>query len=71
MQAMMGKDAGHADQEVQTTCSLYLEVDEMFVHLLLPRQASGKRSYVRKGLYCMSKRPLVPYCMTKGLWNSF
>ena len=71
LQAMMGKDARHAEKEVHTTCSLYLEVDEMFVHLLLPRRASGKRFYVTKGPYCMTKRPLVPYCMSKGLWNSF
>ena len=42
VQAMTGKDARHAAQEVRTMCSHHPEVDQILVHFLFPGQGQRK-----------------------------
>ena len=42
VQAMTGKDARHAAQEVRTLCSRYPEVDQILVHFLFRGQGQRK-----------------------------
>ena len=42
VQAMTGKDARHAAQEVRTMCSHYPEADQILVHLLFPGKGQRK-----------------------------
>ena len=42
VQAITGKDARHAAQEVRTLCSRYPEVDQMLVHFLFRGQGQRK-----------------------------
>ena len=47
VQAMTGKDARHAAQEVRTLCSRYPEVDQILVHFLFRGQGQRK-TYVSR-----------------------
>ena len=42
VQAMTGKDARHAAQELRTLCSRYPEVDQILVHFLFRGQGQRK-----------------------------
>ena len=42
VQAITGKDARHAAEDVRSLCSSYPEVDGIFVHFRLPGRGQGK-----------------------------